>query len=286
MIKNCTLAILLPLGLLTIIGGGSSITAAQEPADYFRQNCVSCHSIGGGRLTGPDLKDVTQRKDRPWLAQFMLNPKAAIDGGDAYALKLQQEARGVIMPTVIGMTKARAEALLDLIEAESKLETSQFVGLQISDAPFTPLDIAKGRDLFLGVRPLMNKGPACISCHALPGIGGLGGGRLGPDLTKVYERLQGRKGLAAWLFAPATPTMQSLFVKKALQPDEILPIVAYFENAANQAPPDNSVPLLTFFFIGLGGTALALVLFDIIWKKRFRAVRRPLVQNERERKAA
>src|SRR5262249_2147663 len=37
---------------------------AQEAADFFRQNCVSCHTVGGGRLTGPDLKNVTQRKER------------------------------------------------------------------------------------------------------------------------------------------------------------------------------------------------------------------------------
>src|SRR6266498_1794214 len=36
---------------------------AQEAADFFRQNCVSCHTVGGGRLTGPDLKNITQRKE-------------------------------------------------------------------------------------------------------------------------------------------------------------------------------------------------------------------------------
>src|SRR5690606_36048558 len=29
-----------------------AIAAAQDAADFFRQNCVSCHTIGGGRLTG------------------------------------------------------------------------------------------------------------------------------------------------------------------------------------------------------------------------------------------
>jgi hypothetical protein len=30
--------------------------SAQEAADFFQQNCASCHTITGGRLTGPDLK--------------------------------------------------------------------------------------------------------------------------------------------------------------------------------------------------------------------------------------
>src|SRR6516225_8108525 len=114
----------------------AGFAAAQETADFFRQNCASCHTIGGGRLTGPDLKDVTKKKDPDWLAQFVLNPKAVIDGGDPYAGELVKEARGVIMPTIFGMTGERAESLLKLIEAESKLEKSQFAGLQISDKPF------------------------------------------------------------------------------------------------------------------------------------------------------
>ena len=34
---------------------------AQETAEYFRTRCTSCHTIGGGRLTGPDLKNVMQQ---------------------------------------------------------------------------------------------------------------------------------------------------------------------------------------------------------------------------------
>ncbi|MCP5110930.1 MAG: cytochrome c, partial [bacterium] len=180
---------------------------AQEAADFFRDNCVSCHTIGGGRLTGPDLKDVAQRKDREWLTRFIIDPRAVIDSGDPYAQELFQQARGTVMPAVPGMTEERAAALLDLIEAESKLEESQFKGLQITDRPFTAPEIEQGRQIFLGNRRLAGGGPACISCHTMKGLGGLSGGRLGPDLSRVYERLQGRQSLGAWLFAPATTTM-------------------------------------------------------------------------------
>ncbi len=109
----------------------------QDTPDYFRQNCISCHTIGGGRLTGPDLKDVTKRQDREWLTKFLLNPRAVIDSGDPYAKKIFEESRNVPMPTPPGITAERADKLLDLIEAESLLEKSQFKGLQISTAPFT-----------------------------------------------------------------------------------------------------------------------------------------------------
>jgi hypothetical protein len=46
--------------------------------------------------------------------------------GDAYMSKLLAEARNVVMPPVAGMTVKRADALLTLIEAESRLEKSRF----------------------------------------------------------------------------------------------------------------------------------------------------------------
>jgi cytochrome c2 len=254
---------------------------AQEAADFFRQNCISCHTVGGGRLTGPDLKNVTQRKEPAWLVEFLQNPQAMLDKGDPYALKLQQEARGVVMPVVGGVTKERAQALLALLEAESKLPKSQFAGMQISDRPFTPYDIAQGRRIFTGERTLANTGTACLSCHTVKENGALGGGRLGPDLTRVYERLQGRKNMAAWLFAPATPTMASVFKQHGLKPEEILPLVAFFEDSARRGGQDDSAARLNFFLLGLGGAALGMVVMDAAWKRRFRSVRRTLVEKSR-----
>ena len=108
--------------LAALLLAAESAPAQQPSTDFFKQNCISCHTIGGGRLAGPDLKNVTQRKDRAWLVQYLQNPKAMMDSGDPYALQLQQEARGVVMPTVAGMSPAQAQLLLDMIEAESKLE--------------------------------------------------------------------------------------------------------------------------------------------------------------------
>lgn len=251
---------------------------AQAPADYFRQNCASCHTIGGGRLTGPDLKDITQRKDRAWLTKYLQSPKAMIDSGDPYAAQLVQDSRGVVMPTLPGMTPETANALLDLIEAESKLAKSQFAGLAISDRPFTAADIAIGRRIFLGEKSLANGGPSCISCHTLGTIGGLGGGRLGPDLTRVYERLGGRKGVGTWLSAPATPTMQSVFRKHALESGEILPLLAAIDDASKRSQPADTSSILNFFLLGFSGMLAGLAVLQLAWRGRFRAVRRVIVR--------
>ena len=262
-------------GLAWLAGGGTAL--AQDAAPFFRQNCMACHTIGGGRLTGPDLKDVTARKDRAWLVRFIQDPKAVIDAGDPYAATLVEAARGVVMPAVPGMTPALADALITLIDQESQLETSQFVGLQISDRPFTPADLARGTAIFLGTSRLAAGGPACLACHSVGNVGAMGGGKLAPDLTLVYERLGGRKGVGTWLSAPATPTMQTTFANAPLAADEILPLLALFENAAQTRAVAGPVAPLTFFLVGLAGATFGLVVFDLAWQRRFRGVRRRLV---------
>jgi mono/diheme cytochrome c family protein len=254
--------------------------AQTTPSDQFRQSCASCHTIGGGRLVGPDLKNVTQRKDRAWLTNFVQNPRAAIDAGDAYALQLQHEAQGVVMPT-LGLDAGRIEAMLAFLDAESKLPRSQFAGMQVSDRPFTPQDVVAGRALFTGAQRLKNGGPACISCHTIRGLGGLSGGRLGPDLTLAYERLQGRKGLTAWLTNPASPTMMPIFKPTPIDPNEILPLVAMLESTAKQGGQDDSTARLNFALIGVGGLVAGLVALDSVWKRRLRGVRRALLERNR-----
>jgi mono/diheme cytochrome c family protein len=267
--------------LMFFLASATQILFSQEAADFYRQNCMSCHTIGGGRLTGPDLKNVTERKDRVWLEQFLLDPKAKIDAGDPYALQLQSEARGAIMPAIVGMNKARAESLLDMIIAESKMEKSHFAGMQVSDRPFTPRDISTGKEIFMGTFSQKNGGPSCISCHSVQGLGGFGGGALAPDLTTVFERYQGRKTLATWLSAPATPTMQSVFKNQPLDPEEVLALTAFFQSTLQRNPEDASTARLNFILLGLGGTLLVLGIFDVVWNKRFRAVRRPLVEQRK-----
>lgn len=265
---------------LLLLFGVSRLAFAQDTPDYYRANCMNCHTIGGGRLTGPDLKDVGKRKDAEWLMRFMQNPKAMIDSGDPYALKMADESRGVVMPTLPGMTRYRAEQILKLIEDESKLEKSQFEGIKVSSKPFTDADRTAGHSIFIGTQPLKKGGSACIACHSVHGLSALGGGRLGPDLTKVYERLKGRKSLSAWLMAPATETMQPIFKNRPLEAEEIHSLAAYFEDEAKYSEADSSVNRMAFLLLGLGLATAAIFLFDVIWKKRFHAVRRPLVDDE------
>jgi mono/diheme cytochrome c family protein len=251
--------------------------AAQIANDFFQKSCVSCHTIGGGRLIGPDLKEAVQQKDRAWLEHFIQDPQEVLNSGDPYALQLKKDANGMVMPKMPGVTPEMAKALLDMIELEAKLPSSSFAGGSMSEKPFTPEDVSTGTAIFLGRRSLSQAGPPCISCHTLGTLSSFGGGRLGPDLTLVYVRLGGRKSLGAWLSAPGTPTMQAVFQNHSLQSEEILPLLSVFEATARTSQPANSSSEINFFLAGLVGAVMGLALMGWVWRGRIRTVRRGLV---------
>jgi mono/diheme cytochrome c family protein len=253
--------------------------AAQLADEFFEQKCAACHTIGGGRLIGPDLKEAIQQKDRAWLEHFIQDPPAVLRSGDPYALQLKQEADGMVMPKLPGVTPEMAKALLDMIEVESKLPKSSLARVSISEQPFTPDDVLTGTEIFLGKRRLSQAGPPCVSCHTLGSIGGFGGGRLGPDLTQVYKRLGGRKSLGAWLSAPATLTMQSVFRNHALKSEEILPLLSVFEKSSRESQAANINTQIRFFLVSFAGTLLGLAFMGWIWRGRIRTVRRAMVSS-------
>lgn len=253
---------------------------SQEIDQYFKQNCFNCHWIGGGRLVGPDLKNVQQRKERDWLVRLVLDPKAMLDAQDPYVMQLKAEANGAIMTNVPGITRDLAVALLDFIEAESKLDSSQFFGTPAALEPFSAEKAALGLGIFLGKTELTKGGTSCISCHSINTAGSTLGGQLGPDLTGVFERLNGRTAISAWLSAPATSTMRSVFRAHPLQPNEIKYLAMFFESTAGQAEYSlgASVLWIIIIFIGLAGGVIGMIAFGRIWSYRLRAVRRPLIK--------
>ncbi|MDH3889468.1 MAG: cytochrome c [candidate division Zixibacteria bacterium] len=273
------LPLVLAGALVLLLSMAPSVRGQIDIAQYFKQNCANCHWIGGGRLVGPDLKNVSQRQDRNWMIRFILDPKSMLDAQDPVAMKLKDESNGALMTNVPGITRANVEALLDFIDAESALDSSQFFGTPKALEPFSDSVAALGLEIFAGRKMLAKGGPACVSCHSVNASGSGLGGQLGPDLTGIFGRLNGRTALQAWLSSPATETMRSVFKGHELDADETRELAMFFESVSGQAEydPDTFIIWLAVVVCGLGGGIFGMVAFGGIWSKRFRAVRRPLI---------
>ncbi|MBS1150514.1 MAG: cytochrome c2 [Myxococcaceae bacterium] len=56
------------------IGKGKDVFAAK--------GCIACHKVGGGKLVGPDLKDVLVRRTQPWVMKMILKPEVMLAKDD------------------------------------------------------------------------------------------------------------------------------------------------------------------------------------------------------------
>jgi len=244
--------------------------AAQDAAKYYEENCASCHSIGGGYLAGPDLKDVTKRADRKWLIDFMRDPETK--AADPYAAKMIAQAEGVLMPGYPDLTDARAEQLLVYIEQQSGATPAEAAPAM---AAFTPAEIAEGRQIFLGAVHLGRGGAACIACHQAAGLP-TRGGKLGPDLSRAYDRFGQERGLTAWLKSPPTPVMRSIYHDKQLNESEVRSLVAFFHETQETAEQFNEAPVRAVQLGGIGASLVGALVIGFVFRDRSSGRRRKL----------
>lgn len=53
---------------------------AERGSDLFiTRRCATCHTIGRGRRSGPDLAGVTQRREYDWLVRMILVPEEMVE---------------------------------------------------------------------------------------------------------------------------------------------------------------------------------------------------------------
>jgi len=272
------LATLLVVGMAQL-ARAAPLAQAGEGETLFKEKCVGCHTIGEGDKVGPDLQGVTRRRDRDWLLRWIGAPDQMLATGDPIATQLFEQYKQIAMPN-LGLRQAQVESLVAYFEAIDAGTIAPPV-IEPAAATLPQGDATSGRELFTGAARFQNGGPPCMGCHSIGGIGALGGGALGPDLTPAFDKF-GDAGLASLLSTIPLPTMNPIFGPQGLSPltpEEQANLRAFLQQAAVAERPTDAIVQLTL--LAVGGMVVLLVLAQIFWRRRLTAVRQPLVGRAR-----
>lgn len=246
----------------------------QEGDALFQQRCIACHTIGQGDRVGPDLAGVSSRRDHVWLDRWISAPDRMLAEGDPTAKALLDKYRGMPMPN-LGLAPDEVNAVVAYLESTATGPASG----QAAAPSLPPGDPAVGKELFTGVVRFQNGGAPCMACHSIAGIGALGGGALGPDLTPAFNKYT-ETGLATFLATMPLPTMKAVWSARPLTPQEQSNVRAFLHQASVAGRPIEALGRLAA--LAAGGTVLLFLVAQLYWRRRLTTVRRSMLERSVE----
>ncbi len=248
----------------------ASPNAQNQGEQLFKQRCTACHTVGGGKLIGPDLANLQVRRTEEWIIKFVHSSQSVIKSGDTTAVTVFNQHNKVVMPDQ-DLNDNQIKSIVAYIAANSPDVNNPNVKtpLQIFNAAsITAADIENGKNLFEGLTKLTNGGPACISCHNINNQVIFNGGLLAKDLTTAFSRLSAA-GVDGILRNPPFPAMVNAFGSAQLTDQEIKGILAFLYYADSKGEVQLSF-LQTQFDLLIGiivGINIALGIFFFMWQR-------------------
>ena len=265
------------VGFLVVAGwliGSQSASAQESGKQIFQKSCAACHSIGGGRLVGPDLKGVNDRRPEDWLLKFTKSSQTLVKSGDKTAVALFEEFNKIPMPDQALSDEQIRKVLAHIKETGSSpaagKETAALSAqaAKESAAEGTPAEILLGGNLFEGKIRFANGGPSCNACHHVTSDTLLGGGLLAAELSLVFSRM-GHAGVRAVIENSPFPVMQAAYAGKDLTGKEINALVGFLQHVdkehARQMPKEWGWRM---FSAGAGGVGVLLGIFSLAGRRR------------------
>jgi cytochrome c2 len=113
----------------------------QEDIDgegLFKKICTQCHTIGKGKLIGPDLLDVHKRVSDEWMVPWIQNSQAIVKSGDEYAVKIFEEYNKTVM-TANAVSDDEALAIIAYIKEEGAKSGEMAGGSGPANNPYLPV---------------------------------------------------------------------------------------------------------------------------------------------------
>ncbi|MFV0592057.1 MAG: c-type cytochrome [Draconibacterium sp.] len=215
--------------LLILLLATAFISRAQDEGEkLFKATCMACHTIGNGRLVGPDLKGVNEKVNQEWLISFIRSSQKMVKSGDSLAVALFKEYNQIPMPDN-NLSDAQILSVLAYIKTTSGGQASTVTPADEQHSPDTTIQQTKveyddalvneGNALFYGYKRFENGAPPCASCHFLDDGALVAGGSMSVNLSQTYGKM-GTAGVNAILSNPPFPAMQNALKNKNLTEEE------------------------------------------------------------------
>jgi len=203
----------------TTEGPPAALTGVAAGKKVFREICITCHTVGAGDRTGPDLKDVHKRRDHDWLVRWLKDPMG-MQKTDPVGKELLAKFNNVPMPP-FPLDDAQRDGVLEFLAA-----ASDDPELLVSDEPFQTLygdDMEKAKGIFFA---------RCAGCH-----GTLRAGATGPNIQPARTRTLGTAKIKETLTNGLPGGMPAWGKQGILSPEEIDLMASFVQNPPPPAPP-------------------------------------------------
>jgi len=102
----------------------------QPGQSMYKKICAPCHTIGVGDRVGPDLRGVTERRDRAWLTSYIRNPSGMRAKNDPVATALAAKFAPVRMPN-LRLSEQDAADVISFLQRENR----KLADMQMPAAP-------------------------------------------------------------------------------------------------------------------------------------------------------
>jgi cytochrome c551/c552 len=93
----------------------------------FNAQCAACHKLDA-KMTGPALRNVTDRHSNEWLKSWIKNSQAMVKSGDAAAVKIYEEYNKAIMPPYPQLSDADIDNILAYTSEPLPVATAPVAG--------------------------------------------------------------------------------------------------------------------------------------------------------------
>jgi cytochrome c2 len=86
--------------------------ASEGETAFQQKGCVGCHTVGGGKLSGPDLQGVTERRSYDWFMAMVLKPDSMLQNDEAAKQMLAEYMTPMVF---MGTTEQEARAIYEYL---------------------------------------------------------------------------------------------------------------------------------------------------------------------------